>query len=114
MIAAIIVDRLGEHDAVPRTEASQLPIIYCGTTGLVDWNLDADDRAVVAGLRFDAFGGAAGNFWIRESDTYAGAGVGGRIRRRSLQPASRSDCYADDFDAAGVYFGGSDADSSHP
>src|SRR5260370_41711090 len=101
------------YDAVPGTEASQFSTIYCWATGFVDWDLDADDRAVVAGLRLDAFGGAAGNFWICESDTDAGAGVGGRVRRRSLQPAPRSDCHTVDFDAAGVYFGGADADSSH-
>ena len=84
LIAAITADRLGEHDAVPRPEASQFSIIYRGATGFLDWDLDADYRAVVAGLRFDAFGGAAGNFWICESDTDAGAGDGGRIRRRPL------------------------------
>ena len=101
------------YDAVPGAEASQFPIIHCGATGFVDWDLDADDRAVVAGLRFDAFGGAAGNFWICESDPDAGAGVGGRICGRSLQPAPRSDCNADGFDVAGIHSGGIDADSSH-
>ena len=101
------------YEAIPGAEASQFPIIHCGATGFVDWDLDADDRAVVAGLRFDAFGGAAGNFWICESDTDAGAGVGGRICGRSLQPAPRSACNADGFDVAGIHSGGIDPDSSH-
>src|SRR5258707_973666 len=113
LVGAVTADRLGWYDAVPRAEASQFPVIYRGATGFVNRDLDADHRAVVAGLRFDAFGGAAGNFWICESDTNAGAGVGGRVCGRSLQPAPRSARDADDFDVAGIHSGGIDADSSH-
>src|SRR5258708_36558145 len=94
------------YDAVPGAEASQFSIIHCGATSFVDWDLDADDRAVVAGLRFDAFGGAAGNFWVCESDPGGGAGVGGRVCGRWLQPASRSAFNPEGFGVRGVASGG--------
>src|SRR5258705_5116420 len=98
-------ERSMPYEAIPGAEASQFPIIHCGATGFVDWNLDADDRAVVAGLRFDPFGGAAGNFWICKPDTDAGVGVRRRICGRSLQPGPRGDCNPEGFHVAGISSG---------
>src|SRR6266446_1171812 len=83
--------------ALPRLAAPQLPTFLRGTTGFVNRDVDAVGRATLAGLQADEFGGAAGRFWLCQSDSDFGAGVRRRLRRGPLQPASGRD-----LDASGV------------
>src|SRR5438876_5560644 len=55
--------------ALPRDAAPQLPALHRRTTYVVSRNVDADDRAVVAGLQTDRFGGVAGNLGFASPPT---------------------------------------------
>src|SRR3984957_17073290 len=81
----------GRAQALWRIAASQFSTVYCRSIGFADWHLDAVHGAALARLQAHQFGGFAGSFWIRESDRDFVAGVGGRVYRRSLQPAPRCD-----------------------
>src|SRR2546427_4049256 len=84
--------------AVPRDAAPQLPALHRRTTYVVSRNVDADDRAVVAGLQTDRFGGVAGNLWICEPAALVVSLLARRIFFRPLQPAPRRDHHTKRFD----------------
>src|SRR5438445_7124557 len=96
--------------ALPRDAAPQLPALHRRTTYVVSRNVDADDRAVVAGLQTDRFGGVAGNLWICEPAALVVSLLARPIDWRPLQPAPRRDHNTKRFDGPRACAGGINTD----
>src|SRR5882762_8239008 len=94
--------------ALPRHATPQLSAFHRGTTHIAYRHVDADDRAALASLQADGFGGAAGCVRVRQPGADSLSRVDWRICWGPLRPASRGHVDANRFDDSRVCAGGAD------